>query len=187
MLVVVSGYAASHLHTGESTTPQVTGSLTQNPQRAQPRGASGLPLPRYVSLKSSRVNVRIGPSQDHAVAWVFNAAGLPVEIIAESENWRRIRDSEGAQGWVYHSLLSGRRTALVAPWPDDDATGGQANLENLHRYPREEAKPVARLERGALVSVEDCQDTWCRIEVAGLSGYLRQELLWGVYPGEQID
>src|ERR1041384_1682003 len=77
--------------------------------------ASGLPIPRFVSLKSDKVNVRAGPTKDHDVAWVYNRAALPVEVTAEFENWRRIRDWEGAEGWGYHSLLSGKRTALVAP------------------------------------------------------------------------
>src|SRR6476646_8312916 len=80
-------------------------------------GASGLPVPRFVSLKSDKVNVRAGPTKDHDVAWVYNRAALPVEITAEFENWRRIRDWEGAEGWVYHSLLSGKRTAVVVPNP----------------------------------------------------------------------
>src|SRR5882724_5323489 len=75
--------------------------------------ASGLPLPRFVSLKADKVNLRAGPTRDHDVTWVFTRAGLPVEITAESENWRRIRDSEGTEGWVYHSMLSGRRTGVV--------------------------------------------------------------------------
>src|ERR1700735_3328117 len=74
---------------------------------------SGLPVPRYVSLKSDHVNVRAGPTKDNDVAWIYTRSGLPVEITAELENWRRVRDSEGAEGWVYHSLLSGRRTAVV--------------------------------------------------------------------------
>ena len=78
--------------------------------------ASGLPVPRYVSLKSDRVNLREGPSKDHRTTWVFQRAGLPVEITGEFEIWRKVRDSEGAEGWVLHSLLSGRRTVLVAPW-----------------------------------------------------------------------
>src|SRR5258708_21975031 len=82
----------------------------------EPTGtASGLPVPRFVSLKSDRVNVRGGPTKDHDVTWVYTRSGLPVEVTAEFENWRRIRDWEGAEGWVYHSLLSGRRTAIVAP------------------------------------------------------------------------
>src|SRR5262245_12595892 len=76
------------------------------------RRGTGLPVPRYVSLKTDRVNLREGPSKDHRTAWVFQRAGLPVEIVAEFETWRRIRDSEGTEGWVLHSLLSGRRTAL---------------------------------------------------------------------------
>ena len=83
---------------------------------AAPGGQSHLPIPRFVSLKSDKVNVRKGPSTDQAIVWVFSRAGLPVEIIAESDNWRRVRDSEGADGWVWHSLLSGRRTVLISPW-----------------------------------------------------------------------
>ena len=82
--------------------------------------ASGLPVPRFVSLKSDKVNVRAGPTKDHDVAWVYGRAALPVEVTAEFENWRRIRDWEGAEGWVYHSLLSGKRTALVAPSKNKD-------------------------------------------------------------------
>src|SRR5256885_7807631 len=78
-----------------------------------PVSSGGLPLPRYVSLKSDHVNVRAGPTKDNDVAWVYTRSGLPVEITAEFENWRRVRDSEGAEGWVYHSLLSGRRTAVI--------------------------------------------------------------------------
>ena len=81
---------------------------------------SGLPVPRYVSLKSDHVNVRAGPTKDNDVAWVYTRSGLPVEITAEFENWRRVRDSEGAEGWVYHSLLSGRRTAVVTMKHKDD-------------------------------------------------------------------
>ena len=81
---------------------------------------SGLPVPRFVSLKSDRVNVRSGPNKDQEVRWVYTRAGLPVEITAEFENWRRIRDWEGAEGWVYHSLLSGKRTAVVVPSLKDE-------------------------------------------------------------------
>src|SRR3979490_3137391 len=82
--------------------------------------SSGLPVPRYVSLKSDHVNVRAGPTKDNDVAWVYTRSGLPVEITAEFENWRRVRDSEGAEGWVYHSMLSGRRTAVVTMKTRDD-------------------------------------------------------------------
>ena len=80
------------------------------------RGPSGLPLPRFVSLKSGRVNSRIGPGVNYAVDWMYLKPGLPMEIIQEYDNWRRVRDSDGAEGWINQSLLSGRRTAIAAPW-----------------------------------------------------------------------
>src|SRR5262245_3374626 len=104
-------------------------------QPASPKLVSGLPIPRFVSLKTDKVNVRGGPTKDHDVTWVYNRAGLPVEITAEFENWRRIRDWEGAEGWVYHSLLSGRRTATVAP-------KGKSKDELVALYEKPEAEPA---------------------------------------------
>src|SRR5262245_55806966 len=79
-------------------------------------GGSGLAVPRFVSLKSDRVNLRQGPGTDYPTAWVFRRAGLPVEVIKEFESWRQVRDAEGTTGWVLGSMLSGRRTALILPW-----------------------------------------------------------------------
>src|SRR5438105_5057504 len=114
-------------------------------QPASPKTVSGLPIPRFVSLKADRVNVRAGPTKDHEVTWVYNRAGLPVEITAEFENWRRIRDWEGAEGWVYHSLLSGRRTATVA------ANGKNKNeLAPLYDQPDPTGSTLAKLQVGVL-------------------------------------
>src|SRR5256714_2120764 len=118
---------------------------------------SGLPVPRFVSLKSDKVNVRAGPTKDHDVAWVYNRAALPVEVTAEFENWRRIRDWEGAEGWVYHSLLSGRRTALVSP-----QSRGKDLLE-LRDKPDAASAVTAKLQHGVLASVKRCKDGWCRL------------------------
>jgi len=115
------------------------------PQEAGVGPVTKLPLPRYASLKTDRVNLREGPSKDHRTLWVFQRAGLPVEIVAEFETWRRIRDSEGTEGWVLHSLLSGRRTALVAPW----TKGAAAPIALLER-PEDNAESVARLQPGVL-------------------------------------
>jgi SH3-like domain-containing protein len=143
-------------------------------------GATGRPLPRFVSLKASRVNVRIGPSNGHAVKWIFVRAGLPVEIVQEFENWRRIRDSAGAEGWVYQSLLSGRRTVLVAPWQ------GGATVE-LRADARDDAAVVARLAPNVVALVKSCDGKWCRIEGKDFDGYAGQDKLWGVYPDEVVD
>lgn len=141
---------------------------------------TALPLPRFVSLKSDKVNVRRGPSTDQAIVWVFSRAGLPVEIIAESENWRRVRDSEGADGWVFHSLLSARRTALVAPW-----TKGEESVP-LYNSKSTGARAVAALQAGVLGNVLSCDGEWCNLSVDDYSGYVQQEKLWGVYRGEEV-
>jgi SH3-like domain-containing protein len=148
---------------------------------AQAGGAmSGLPVPRYVSLKADKVNVRGGPSRDHDVSWVFTRAGIPVEITAESENWRRIRDAEGAEGWVFHSLLSGRRTALISP-------NAKTAVFSLFERPSEDARVVAKLEPRVLGTVRNCDKKWCRIFGEGFDGFIQQHLLWGVYPNEVIE
>jgi SH3-like domain-containing protein len=141
---------------------------------------SGLPVPRFVSLKPDRVNVRGGPTRDHDVTFVYTRAGLPVEITAESDNWRRIRDWEGSEGWVYHSLLSGRRTAVVTPKDKKD-------LVVLYDKADSGGATVARLQSGVLASVKRCSGTWCHIVGAGFDGWVVQEQLWGVYPNEKVD
>jgi SH3-like domain-containing protein len=133
-----------------------------------------------VSLKADRVNLREGPSKDHRTKWVFQRAGLPVEITAEFETWRRVRDSEGAEGWVLHSLLSGRRTALVAPWR-------KGTYLLLYAEPSTNSAVTARLEPNVIAQLQRCDRTWCRAFGAGFSGYIHQSDLWGVYPDEKIE
>ncbi|QFS96975.1 Bacterial SH3 domain protein [Labrenzia sp. THAF191b] len=142
-------------------------------------GASGLPVPRFVSLKSDRVNVRIGPSREHDIAWTFVQSGLPVEIVGEFENWRRIRDWEGKQGWVFRSLLSSRRTALVTPWEKSDRTP-------LRSRSRSDADIVAELDPFVLTTVSECAGGWCRVNGENYDGWLDQTRLFGVYPDELI-
>ena len=141
---------------------------------------STLPLPRFVSLKPDRVNVRGGPTRDHEVIFVYTRQGLPVEITAESDNWRRIRDWEGAEGWVYHSLLSGRRTAVITPKDKNE-------LIPLHDKADSSSAIVARLQAGVLATVKRCDGVWCHIAGLGFDGWVVQEQLWGVYPNEKVD
>ena len=145
-----------------------------------PAGASsGLPVPRFVSLKPDKVNVRAGPTRNHDVTWQFTRSGLPVEITAESDNWRRIRDWEGSEGWVYHSLLSGRRTAMVTSKHKDE-------LVPLFGAADDQGAVVARLQPGVQASVRKCSGKWCQIAGTGFDGWIAQERLWGVYPNEML-
>ena len=146
--------------------------------------ASGLPVPRYVSLKSDRVNLREGPAKDHRTTWIFQRAGLPVEITAEFETWRKVRDSEGSEGWVLHSLLSGRRTGLVTPWKKDAKTNPTSML---YQKPSETSNPMAALQPGVLANIRSCDKTWCRVNGDGFDGFIKQSDLWGVYPNEIVE
>ncbi len=138
-----------------------------------------LPLPRFVSLKAERVNVRRGPSSEHQIAWVFTKKGLPVEIVAEFEQWRRIRDSEGSEGWVFHSMLTGKRTAMVAPWKKNRSVP-------LREAAEHNAPTVALARPGVIADIDSCTGSWCELTAGGYTGYIDQSMLWGVYPGEQI-
>jgi len=155
---------------------------TTQAQDLQAGSVTGLPVPRYVSLKTDRVNLREGPSKEHRTRWVYQRAGLPVEIVAEFETWRRVRDADGSEGWVLHSLLSGRRTALVAPW-----SKVKDEVFLLRKEADEGSGVVARLQPGVIANVASCANSWCRISIGKTEGYLRQDRLWGVYPNEKVD
>jgi SH3-like domain-containing protein len=144
----------------------------------QTGSVTGLRLPRYASLRFDKTNVREGPTKNHRTAWIFQRAGLPVEIIGEFDTWRRIRDSEGGEGWVLASLLSGRRTALVAPWRKSD-------LFPIYAKPGA-PEVVARLQSGVLANIKTCQGNWCRVFGEGFDGFIPQGDLWGAYPEEPI-
>jgi len=155
--------------------------LAPRAANADPVGpVTKLPLPRFASLKTDRVNLREGPSKDHATKWVYARAGLPVEITAEFEIWRKVRDSEGVEGWVLHSLLSGRRTALVTP-------NKKGEDSKLYARASASADLAATLQSGVIVNVRRCDSAWCLVDGDGFKGYIEQEKLWGVYPDEKIE
>lgn len=180
------GIAKLPLHKAVSDAAgEITASIDKakatEPQKKAENAGTGLPIPRFVTLKADKVNVRKGPSSDHPVAFVFQRKGMPVEITAEFENWRKIRDSDGAEGWILQSMLSGRRNAYVAGW-----SGNTAPLE-LHEAPREQSGVTAKLSLGVLASVSKCNGKWCEITAGDYDGYAQQDRLWGVYPGEVVD
>jgi SH3-like domain-containing protein len=150
------------------------------PDPALAVGKSGLPLPRFVSLKAGRVNVRVGPGEDYKVAWVFTRSALPVEVIQEFDTWRRIRDSDGQMGWVFHSLLSAKRTAIVTPWASGDPLPLRARGMG-------DAAVTAYLQPGVEAAVDKCRGGWCDLSGKGFSGWIEQSQLWGVYPDEVVD
>lgn len=149
----------------------------EDDRRIVDRGAdSGLPLPRFVALGSDKVNVRAGPGVRYPIAWQFVRKGLPVELVAEYEHWRKIRDQDGAEGWVHKNLLTGRRTALV-----------QGGMASLLRKPDPEAETLAQVEPGVQARLLTCRDDWCQIEIPSQRGWLKRTQLWGVYANERFE
>jgi SH3-like domain-containing protein len=142
-----------------------------------------LPVPRFVSLKSQNVNMRIGPGKQFKVAWKYVKKGLPMEIIQEYENWRKVRDPEGTEGWILHSLLSGKRTVIINPGELKKASG----VVPMYNSPSSEEALIARLEPGVVGQMLSCQEDWCQITAGEASGYVEKKKIWGVYPDELIE
>lgn len=140
---------------------------------ATPDTPSGQPVPRFVSLKVDVANGRSGPSSQHPIAWRYTRAGLPMEVVAETPDWRRVRDPGGEVTWMHRSILSGRRSVYT--------------IEETPLHARDNAdSPVEAIaEPGVILSLERCRTGWCRVEAQGYRGWARTSTLWGVYPEER--
>lgn len=139
---------------------------------------SGLPLPRFVSLRADKANMRAGPGDQYPITWVYERPGMPLEIVAEYYNWRRVRDFQGTEGWMHASMLTGRRYAVVIGEP-----------RALRAKPDAAAPTVAIVEPTVICRLRECRaaSPWCEVEVKGIRGWLPRNQLWGVYPDEVID
>ena len=138
--------------------------------------SSGLPLPRFASLRSEMVNMRAGPGTRYPIKWVFSYQGLPVEIIAEYQIWRRIRDPEGAEGWVHKAQLSGKRMAIIINGAHD-----------LSKDDSLQSPAVAHLAAGMTGKITACAKDWCKVTFDEFKGYLPKTAFWGAYPNEIFD
>lgn len=140
--------------------------------------ASGLPLPRFVSLRGHEVNLRAGPGLQYPIEWVYRRQGLPLEIVAEYKTWRRVRDWQGDQGWVHQSMLAGKRTFLII---NADQT--------LRAKPDVEARAVAILSEGVVGELSACPKThsWCEVDVDGYGGWVPRGTIWGLLDGETLN
>lgn len=151
---------------------------TEPAKPAEPlRGSNtGLPLPRFLALRSDEVNLRTGPGTRYPIEWVYKRRDLPVEVEREFEVWRLIRDQEGVKGWVHQATLYGRRTVVV--------TGGE---RALRREPGGEAA-VAKLKPGVIGRLRSCEATsdWCQVQYQDYHGWLKRDEFWGIYPGEAV-
>lgn len=138
---------------------------------------SGLPVPRFVSLKADEANVRTGPGTRYPIQWVYRRGDMPVEVIDEYDLWRKIKDMDGSTGWVHKSMLSGSRNVLIK--------GKEARV--VRQEGGNGAKPVLKVEPMVIAKLVECQPDWCRIQVSGRKGWVEKKYLWGVYPDEVFD
>lgn len=154
------------------------GWATPVPAQAPPeRGPeTGLPLPRYVSLKTTEGRARRGPNRSHLVDWIFTRRDMPLRVTAEFEHWRRVEDADGLGGWIHYASLSGVRTALV-----------MGDMVPMRSHPRANAPEVALLERGVVARILTCQPDWCRLGTEGARGWVERRALWGVDAHEWLD
>lgn len=135
---------------------------------------SGLPVPRYVVLKFGEVNARAGPGDDHRLMWVYKAKGLPVQVIAETRNWRRVCDPRGGLAWVHSRTIDGKRNVIgvVPPAP-------------IRSKPKADARIVAYLRPQAPAALDRCKDGWCRIKVERVKGWVAAGSVWGATEAPQ--
>jgi SH3-like domain-containing protein len=136
---------------------------------------TGLPLPRFVSLRSDKVNLRTGPGSRYPVEWVLIYRHMPIEIIAEFDTWRKIRDWQGTVGWIHQSMLSGNRWVMV-----------RKGREPLRRSGKDQAPITARIGEKVIGRLKSCREQWCEIDFSGFTGWMRRDQVWGVYPREKV-
>jgi len=158
--------------------------VTTGVQAASDRGSvTNLPIPRFVSLKASEGNVRRGPSLSHRIDWIFTTRDMPLEVTGEFGHWRRVRDRDGAGGWVHYSLISGMRTVIVEYetfTPDDEDSW----LPMLMK-PDLRAPVNARVQSGVIARLGACSGDWCKITANRHRGWVPRDTLWGLLPGEE--
>lgn len=171
VLTALSGAAEAVSAPGDGTAaPGAMATAERIPPRMQ-LGLSGLPVPRFVSLKANRANLRAGPSSDHRILFQYEGlAGMPLMVTAETEMWRRVRDFEGDEGWIHRSLLRAPAQAFAA---------GERALP-LRRSAEDNAAITAYVQPGALGRVQSCDEGWCRVRFPGARGWLPETALWGV-------
>jgi SH3-like domain-containing protein len=143
--------------------------------RAAGETPSGQPVPRFVSLKFTKVVGRAGPDRTYPVRWVYQRKGLPVRVIAETEEWRRIQDPEGSVSWVHRRLVDGRRTGIVRPARDMRVA--------LHVKPESAARISAYASDGVIVEITDERPGWREIKSGRFKGWVPAAELWGADNG----
>ena len=124
----------------------------------------------FLSLKNNEVYVRVGPSKEYPIKFIYKKKYLPLEVLDKSETWRKIKDFENNSGWIHISQLSKKKSAI-----------NTNNNSLLYKKPTIFSKPIAKLEIGRLVLIKKCKEEWCKITSGGFSGWIFKDSLWGKF------
>jgi SH3-like domain-containing protein len=136
---------------------------------------SEAPLPHFASFHSDKVNLRAGPGDRYPIEWVYIRKDWPIEVIAQFDHWRRVRDWEGTEGWVHEKMVTAKREVIV--------TG---SVRGIRQSPDHAAALIARAEPGVVAKLAECRGEWCRIEAGDTIGWVQRSDVWGVYPTENV-
>ena len=130
---------------------------------------SGQPVPRWLSLKSDEVRARQGPGLDYRIMWEYQVSSLPVQVIAETTEWRKICDPDGAVAWVHRSVVSSRRSVFNASAEEIAIHSGRSTTSSVR----------ARLSPRSLVAVDECEEGWCEVRIGRMRGWVQQRAVFG--------
>ncbi len=133
-------------------------------------------VPRFVTIKSDKANIRTGPGKRYPIKWEITRGGIPVEVVSEFEQWRKVRDFQGEGGWVFHSMLSGVRAVVIQSAP-----------QILRKSDSASSRPLAKLDVGVVARLKSCTKEWCKVEKDDLEGWVSRRSVWGVYPNEDLN
>lgn len=139
-------------------------------------GASGYPLPRFMTLVNDKTNMRTGPGLEYPIDWIYLKEDYPLKVVAEYGNWRKVEDADGSSGWILRSLLSLKRYGVI-----------QNGTQNLFKSPENRRQIVAAAEQDVMGTINQCSDNWCEMQVGGFTGWINSENIWGALSGEVFD
>jgi SH3-like domain-containing protein len=137
---------------------------------------SNLDIPRFVTIKTNKANMRTGPGRDNPIKWEYRRRGLPMKVVGEFDVWREVEDHEGGRGWMHRQTLSGKRMALVIN-----------SMEEIRQDDNLEARVIAVAEKGILTELGQCRGQWCQISIKGVDGWIRKSAIWGVLEEEKLE
>ena len=122
----------------------------------------------FVSLKSSEINMRVGPGKEYPIAWIFMRSGLPMMLLAEFTDWRKVKFLDGTEGWIHKNMVSKASTVIVIH-------------DNVLMYKSSSTSgPIARLEKGVIMKVLKRESDCVKVNANGMSGWVEKKHLWGL-------